>query len=47
MADLRYPSRKLTFSDVLIVGLLLLAAGISAFFMVLFSSQTDVKLAWV
>lgn len=34
MADFPHPSRKLTFSDVLIVGLLLLAAGISAFFMV-------------
>ena len=32
MADFPYPSRKLTVSDVLIVGLLLLAAVISAFF---------------
>ncbi len=32
MADFPHPSRKLTFSDVLIVGLLLLAAAISAFF---------------
>ena len=33
MADFPHPSRKLTFSDILIVGLLLLAAVISAFFM--------------
>jgi len=32
MADFPHPSRKLTVSDVLIVGLLLLAAVISAFF---------------
>lgn len=32
MADFSHPSRKLTFSDVLIVGLLLLAAAISACF---------------
>ena len=32
MADFSHPSRKMTFSDVLIVGLLLLAAVISAFF---------------
>ena len=33
MADFRYPSRKLTFSDILIVVLTLLAAVFSAFFL--------------
>lgn len=33
MADLRYPSRKLTLPDVLIVALTLLAAAFSAFFL--------------